>query len=139
MGLPALYDERGAHGRLMRLILDEIRVLQARPLGLRMPSDRRLLRLCELVLLDSPMAGSVAKLGAAVGLSERSIVRLFPKETGLSFGRWHTQAKLLKAFELFDQGKTVTQVALELGYSGPSAFTKMFRKTLGKTPHSGAT
>lgn len=139
MGLPALYDERGAHGRLMRLILDEIRVLQARPLGLRMPSDRRLLRLCELVLLDSPMAGSIAKLGAAVGLSERSIVRLFPKETGLSFGRWHTQAKLLKAFELFDQGKTVTQVALELGYSGPSAFTKMFRKTLGKTPHSGAT
>jgi len=139
MGLPALYDERGAPGRLMRLILDEIGVLQARPLGLRMPSDRRLLRLCELVLLDSPMAGSIAKLGAAVGLSERSIARLFPRETGLSFGRWHAQAKLLKAFELFDQGKSVTQVALELGYSGPSAFTKMFRRTLGKTPQSGAT
>jgi len=134
MQLPALYDERGMDGRVMKLILDEVGHLPAQPLGLRMPSDARLLRLCELVLRDLGTTDSIARLGAAVGLSERSVMRLFPKETGLSFRRWHNQARLLKAFELFNQGQSLTQVALDVGYSGPSAFAKMFRRTMGKAP-----
>ena len=134
MGFPALYDERGMAGRVMRLILEEIARLPPQPLGLRMPTDARLRRLCELVLRDLANAPSVARLGASVGLSERSVIRLFPQQTGLSFRRWHTQAKLLKAFELFDGGQSVTQVALDLGYSGPSAFSRMFRRAMGVTP-----
>jgi len=88
MELPALYDKRGMEGRMMRLILDEIARLPAQPLGLRMPSDPRLLRLCDLIL------GDLSK----------------------------------------PDGQSVTLVALELGYSGPSAFSKMFRRTLGKAP-----
>jgi AraC-like DNA-binding protein len=134
MQLPALYDERGMHGRLMALILDEVAQLPAQPLGLRMPSDARLLRLCEMVLGDLCRTDSIARLGARVGLSERSVIRLFLSETGLSFRRWHNQARLLKAFELFDQGQSLTKVALEVGYSSPSAFGKMFRRTLGRAP-----
>jgi AraC-like DNA-binding protein len=134
MALPPLYDEHGMEGRVMRLILDEVAHLPARPLSLRMPSDARLLRLCELVLSDLCKTGSIARLGAAVGLSERSVTRLFPTQTGLSFRRWLNQARLLKAFELFDEGQTLTQVALDVGYSGPSAFAKMFRRTLGSAP-----
>ena len=128
------YDERGRDGRLMRLILDEIAALPAQPLGLRMPRDARLLRLCERVLGDLSATESIAKLAASAGLSERTVTRLFPRETGLSFARWQNQARLLKAFELFDAGQSVTRVALELGYSSPSAFAKMFRRTLGKAP-----
>jgi AraC-like DNA-binding protein len=134
MELPPLYDEGGMEGRVMRLILDEIASLPAQPLGLRMPSDPRLARLCELVLRDLSAPASIARLGAEAGLSERSVIRLFPEQTGLSFSRWHNQARLLKAFELFDEGQNVTHVALELGYSGPSAFAKMFRRTMGKAP-----
>lgn len=134
MKLPALYDERGMEGRVMRLILEEIALLPAQPLGLRMPRDPRLLRLCELLLRDLSAHGSIAQLGASVGLSERSVIRLFPRETGLSFKRWHNHARILKAFELFDQRQSVTRVALELGYAGPSAFSKMFRRAMGKAP-----
>ena len=132
--LPLLYDERGTEGRVMSLILDEIAALPPQPLGLRMPGDSRLMRLCELVLSDLSTTKSIAELGAVVGLSERSVIRLFPRETGLSFGRWQKQARLLKAFELFGRGQSVTRVALELGYSGPSAFSKMFRRALGRAP-----
>ena len=132
--LPRLYDERGAGGRVMGLILDEIASLPAQPLGLRVPRDPRLLRLCGLLLRDLQRPGSIAKLGAAVGLSERSVMRLFPKETGLSLRRWHNQARLLKAFELFEQGRSVTSVALDVGYSSPSAFAKMFRRAMGRAP-----
>lgn len=134
MQLPALYDEKGMEGRLMELILDEVARLPARPLGLRMPTDPRLLKLCERLLADLCTPESVAALGAAVGLSERSVMRLFLKETGLSFRRWHNQARLLRAFELFERGESLTQIALEVGYSSPSAFAKMFRRTLGSSP-----
>lgn len=40
----------------------------------------------------------------------------------------------MKAFELFDLGRSVTYVALELGYSSPSAFSKMFRRWMGTAP-----
>jgi AraC-like DNA-binding protein len=132
--LPALYDVRGMDGRLMRLILDEIAASPEQPLGLRMPRDPRLLRLCEVVLGDLSSRHSIARLGAAVGLSERSVIRLFPRETGLSFGRWQNQAKVLKAFELMQQTGSVTRTALDVGYSSPAAFTKMFRRTMGRAP-----
>lgn len=136
IGLPALYDERGTGGRIMRLILDEVASLPAQPLGLRVPRDPRLIRLCGLLLRDLSTPGSIAQLGASVGLSERSVMRLFPRETGLTFRRWHNQARLLKAFELFDQGRSVTRVALEVGYSSPSAFSKMFRRAMGRAPRA---
>ena len=134
MDLPPLYDERGADGRVMALILDEIAALPAQPLGLRMPKDARLLKLCERVLADLSSRTPIARLGAEVGLSERSVNRLFHRDTGLSFVKWLNQARLLKAFELFDARHSVTRVALDLGYASPSAFAKMFRRTLGKPP-----
>jgi AraC-like DNA-binding protein len=134
--LPRLYDERGMGGRIMKLIVDEISRLPPQPLGLRMPRDPRLLRLCTPLLRDVSAGGSIAQLGAGVGLSERSVMRLFAKETGLSFRRWQQQARLLKAFELFEQGRSVTRVALEVGYASPSAFAKMFRRALGRPPRA---
>jgi AraC-like DNA-binding protein/quercetin dioxygenase-like cupin family protein len=134
MAIAPRYDERGMEGRLMQLILDEVALLSPQPLGLRMPRDPRLARLCEAVLKDLSALAPIASLGAVVGLSERSVIRLFPKETGLTFGRWQKQARLLKAFELFDKGHHVTHVALELGYASPSAFSRMFRRTLGQAP-----
>jgi AraC-like DNA-binding protein len=134
MEIPPLYDERGRDGRVMRLIVDEVAALRAEPLALRMPADPRLARLCERVLDDLSATLSMASLGRGAGLSERSIMRLFPAETGLTFGRWQQQARLMQAFALFDQGLSVTQVALELGYASPAAFTKMFRRLLGAPP-----
>jgi len=136
MDIPPLYDERGRDGRVMQLIVDEISQLKPQPLGLCMPHDPRLARLCERLLADLSRTATINELGRNVGLSGRSVIRLFPRETGLSFGRWQQQARLLKAFALFDDGLGVTQVALELGYSGPSAFTKMFRRLIGQSPRS---
>jgi AraC-like DNA-binding protein len=133
--LPALYEPRGTGGHVMQLIVDEIARLPPQPLGLRMPRDKRLLKLCELVLREVARPDSLAQLGACVGLSERSVMRLFAEETGLTFRRWHNQACLLKAFELFSEGgRTVTSIALEVGYTSPSAFARMFRRALGRAP-----
>ena len=134
MDIAPLYDERGPEGRVMRLIVDEIAAARAEPMSLRMPADPRLRKLCERVLGDLSATAPIATLGREVGLSERSVIRLFPRQTGSSFGRWQQQARLLRAFALLDQGLGVTRVAMELGYASPAAFSKMFRRHMGAPP-----
>ena len=134
MKICPLYDLDGRDGRIMQVIIDEVGQLESRPLSLRMPTDRRLLRLCQYLLDSLGDTDSISRLGARVGLSERSIIRLFPLETGLTLHRWRQQARLMRAFALAEQKKAISTIAIELGYNSPSAFAKMFRKVFGKSP-----
>ena len=52
----------------------------------------------------------------------------------MSFEQWKRQAILLQALRELSDGKSVTNVALDLGYESPSAFVAMFRRALGTTP-----
>lgn len=136
MAIAPHYDPDGAEGRMMQVLVDEVGQLAQQPLSLKLPSDKRMLRLCEALLADVSSGASIAELGESVGLSERSVIRLFPKETGMSLNRWRQQARLMRAFALAEQGMTMTQIALELGYGSASAFSKMFRKLFGQAPRS---
>ena len=78
--------------------------------------------------------GTVESWARHVGLSERTLARLLTQETGMSFGRWRQQARLLRALELLASGDKIIDIALTLGYESPSAFTTMFRKQFGQTP-----
>jgi AraC-like DNA-binding protein len=132
--LPLLYDEHGAEGRVMALILDELRVLSVLPLNLPMPRETRLAKICRAILDDPASTLPLSGWGRRVGASSRTLARGFLRETGLSFGRWRQQARLLEALSRLAQGQSVTTIALDLGYESPSAFTSMFRRTLGRTP-----
>jgi AraC-like DNA-binding protein len=43
------------------------------------------------------------------------VERLFRVETGLSFGRWRQQLRLIEPLRLLAAGEPVTTVALEVG------------------------
>ncbi|HEY6370428.1 MAG TPA: helix-turn-helix domain-containing protein, partial [Candidatus Sulfotelmatobacter sp.] len=49
-------------------------------------------------------------------------------------GKWRQQLRLMRSLQLLAAGEKITNAALEAGYSTPSAFIAMFRKTLGTTP-----
>jgi len=68
------------------------------------------------------------------GASKRTIERLFLQETRLTLGQWRQQLRLMRSLQLLAAGHKITHVALEAGYSTPSAFIAMFRKILGVTP-----
>jgi AraC-like DNA-binding protein/mannose-6-phosphate isomerase-like protein (cupin superfamily) len=122
--------------RLMLLLTDEVSQLKGRQFSLRMPTDRRLQHLCEHLLRDLSQTRTIAQLGQLVGLSERSVVRLFTVETGLTPSRWRQQARLMHAFVLTERGLSMTRISTELGYSTVSAFSKMFSKVFGETPRT---
>jgi AraC-like DNA-binding protein len=62
------------------------------------------------------------------------VERLFHDDVGMSFGKWRQQLRLMQAMRLLAEGAKVTHAALEAGYSTPSGFIFMFRKSLGTTP-----
>ena len=132
--LPKLYDPAGPDGRLMEVILDQLRQLKPTPLYLPSPADARLKRIADAIAADPADRTPLADWAKRAGASARTLARLFVKETGLTFGAWRQQARLLKALEWLADGRPVTAVALDLGYESPSAFIAMFRRALRVSP-----
>ncbi|MBV8120503.1 MAG: helix-turn-helix transcriptional regulator [Alphaproteobacteria bacterium] len=131
---PLDYDTSGRMGHVEALFLDEIRTLDAQPLHIPMPRDKRLRRVCEGLLRDPGRRQTLAEWSAVAGASSRTLARLFERETGLRFVDWRNQVRLAEALVRLAQGQDVAAVARAAGYDSPSAFSAMFRTTLGKTP-----
>ncbi|AKU89951.1 AraC family transcriptional regulator [Vulgatibacter incomptus] len=132
--LPAFYALDGRDGRVMALLLDEIGRMPTLSLSAPLPRDPRLARLCR-TLLDAPsLEVGIDTMAARAGMSRRSFTRLFREQTGMSFSAWRQQACLFTALTRLGSGATITEVALDLGYGSPSAFTAVFSRLLGAPP-----
>jgi AraC-like DNA-binding protein len=98
------------------------------------PADPRL-RDVAAILADDPAAPrTLAELGRAAGASERTLSRLFRRDTGMTFPQWRAQLRLQHAMLLLAGGGTVTGAATASGYSNVSAFIAAFRDAFGITP-----
>jgi AraC-like DNA-binding protein/mannose-6-phosphate isomerase-like protein (cupin superfamily) len=132
-------DSRVAHdSRMIGLLEDEIEraIAEAEdsPLVLPMPGDERALALARYVLEKPWISESVDGLAKQHGVTRRTLERRFRDETGMSFGMWRQKARLLDSIRLLAEGKSVTDTALDCGYSSVSAFIAAFKGTFGYTP-----
>jgi AraC-like DNA-binding protein/quercetin dioxygenase-like cupin family protein len=130
----APYEADSRHGRLTGLILDELRTLPILPLHLPRPVDARVRRICDRIQRHPDDASTMADWADKLDVDVKTIQRLFAKETGMTFGQWRQQARLLKAMEYLARGDKVVDIALALGYDSPSAFATMFKRQFGQTP-----
>lgn len=132
--LPLHYDENGPAGHVVALLLAELHSAETLPLHLPMPCDKRLRALCG-ALLDAPGdPRTLEQWAPSANASPRTLARLFVAETGLTFGAWRQQARVLEAMGRLGSGTPVTEVALDLGYDSVSAFSAMFRRAAGASP-----
>jgi len=132
--LPIEYDLDGRDGRIMSLILDEIRGAPRIPLSVPMPSNERLARICKTILSDPSQHDALDDWAHAAAMGRRTFTRSFRRETGMSFATWRQQVRLMDALSRLATGHSVTSTALDVGYNSPSAFIAMFRRELGTTP-----
>jgi AraC-like DNA-binding protein len=132
--LPRLYDESGADGRLVRVLLDRLVALPDEPLHLPMPADRSLRAIAGRFAKRPEAKLTLADAARDAAMSPRSFARHFRSETGMAFGAWQRQARLLRALELLGEGHSVGDVAFRLGYDSTCAFIAMFRRAFGTTP-----
>ena len=136
--VPLDWEPDTRDGRLMMLLLDELRQEPVLPLHLPQPSEPRLARICRAIVRHPERQDGVADWARELGVDPKTVHRLFVRYTGMTFGRWRQQARLLAAMERLARGDRVLDVALDLGYESPSAFAAMFRKALGESPSAFA-
>jgi AraC-like DNA-binding protein len=124
--------------RMVGLLEDEVKSAvesAGKPaLTLPMPSDERALALAHRVLEQPLSRDTVHELAQQHGVARRTLERRFRGETGMSFGMWRQKARLLDSIRLLAEGKSVTDAALDTGYSSVSAFIAAFKNTFGYTP-----
>ena len=128
------YPEQGPQARLMQVILDRLPGLEVAPLNLPQPQHPRIRHIAKVLDDDPADERTLEALAKDAGVAGRTAARLFQKDTGLSFGKWRQQLRLLKALESLGAGASVMQAALDVGYNDVSSFIAVFRDAFGETP-----
>lgn len=131
---PWTWEPRSREARRVAVLLDELRQVEAAPLSLPLATDARVRRVCSALERDPADDRDLDAFARTAGASPRHLARLFVTETGLTFGAWRQQLRLLRALERLAAGASVLEVAIDLGYGSASSFGAMFRRALGTSP-----
>lgn len=132
--LSPAYDEAGADGRLVAVLLDQLRSADEVAYSLPWPTSPLLDTLCQALQRQPDSSRTLQSWSAELGVSEKTLSRLFRAETGLTFRAWRQRLRLFGALLPLEQGERVTDVALAFGYDSTSAFIAAFREQFGETP-----
>jgi len=125
-------DPRHAH--LAEVFLDRLASAERVMLHVPMPSDARLAHLSVLLRQETSIDVAVPAIARKVGMSARTLQRLFRDETGMRFVEWRQRLKLIHAIASLSAGASVTEAGAEAGYANTSAFIAAFRLHMGETP-----
>lgn len=129
------YPPGGPEERLVRVILDRLPALAVTPLlHLPEPTSPPLRRITAALAEDPADRRTLEAWAASVAMTKRTASRRFLAETGMTFGRWRQQFRLLLAVERLGAGGSVSEVAFEVGYEDVSSFISAFKAALGETP-----
>lgn len=131
---PLLYDIDGREGRIIDLLLAEIARMPNAPYQVSMPSDPRLLRICNAILADPSDPRDIDEWADLAAMGRRTLTRSFKQETGMGLAVWRQQVRLMEALSMLAAGASITQVTYEVGYDSPSGFAAMFRRAFGVPP-----
>lgn len=122
--------------RAEAVVLDLLQPLPALPIEVPLPVDERVRAVADTLLADPADPRSLESHARAIGVSRRTLTRLFAHDTGMSFDRWRTHMRLRAALPLLADGRPVSQVAHAVGYATASSFLAAFRRTVGTSPRA---
>ncbi len=134
ISLGVLNRDVRSQANLIGFLVDQMCALPMIPLQLPLPTDERARRAATWIRENPDHSGSLKQISKRVSASVRTLERLFQKETGMTFGKWRQQLRLLHALRLLAAGRPVTAAALDVGYDSASAFIAAFKKFFGTTP-----
>ncbi|WP_413738530.1 helix-turn-helix domain-containing protein [Sodalis sp. RH21] len=132
--VPEQYDSEGHDGMLVKVLIAQLQKLPDAGFSLSWPSSPTLMRVCREIQSTPDAAHGIIQWAAKTGMSVRTFSRRFKKETGVTFGEWKKHMRLLESVVMLKNNRSVTQVALDLGYSSTAAFTFAFGQMFGVSP-----
>lgn len=120
--------------KLHDLVIEQLRRLPVQNFHLPWPQSPQLHRICETLYANPADTRGAEDWSRELGTSSRTLARRFEKEVGITLREWRHRLRLFLALEWLCAGRTVTEIALDLGYASTSAFTFMFRQEMGCPP-----
>ena len=119
---------------VVRLILQELTETPDAPTFLPLPQGAVGRRVAELALADARCELDIDQLASRGATSVRTISRLFPAETGLTFKAWRQRARIVVAIDHLAAGSSIARVASQVGFASTAAFSFAFRQVTETTP-----
>jgi AraC-like DNA-binding protein len=127
-------EDVGYVDKLNGMIVEQLKRLSVVDFHLPWPHSRMLRKLCEALYANPADSRSLDDWGRNLGASARTLARRFEHELGISLREWRYRLRLLLALHWLGTQRSVTDIALALGYASTSAFTYMFRQEMGCSP-----
>lgn len=120
--------------RLLQVLLDQLH--HAELIGSYLPHTEHptLKQLLDFLHADPANNSTLEDLAKQINMTERTLARLSLKELSMSLNEWRQRLKVMKAMSMLDEGRTVENIALDLGYANSSAFINMFKRWMKITP-----
>lgn len=101
---------------------------------LRVPESGLVAPIVAAVQADPSDATQLGEWAMRLGVSARTITRVFLAETGLGFAKWVAAARVQYAITLLAAGDDIDGIAYTVGYRSASAFGTAFRRVTGMSP-----
>ncbi|MEM8859419.1 MAG: helix-turn-helix domain-containing protein [Chloroflexota bacterium] len=79
------------------------------------------------------------EIAEAVNTNASYLSRIFSQEVGITLWDFLARLRMQVAQELilnFSQSKTITEIAMQVGYNDPAYFTKVFKAHAGLSPNA---
>ncbi len=98
------------------------------------PIDPRIARVCGWLRRELPERIEVAELADTVGLSSSRLSHLFRQQTGVTLRRFLLHLKMNQVLAQWEQGKSLSQLALEAGFYDQPHFVRTARGMFDALP-----
>jgi len=102
--------------------------------GIRFKSDDRVNAVINLVKLSSVKPININLIARAVNLSETRLMILFKEYTGIPLRRYRLWHLMARAASLMTGGASLTDAAMQAGFSDAAHFCRNFKKHFGMSP-----
>lgn len=132
--LPVDYQADTHANLVVSLLLEELKRCNALNLLLPWPDDARYHNICEYLIHHPSDARSIPQWASELYISAKTFERQFLQLTGISFGKWRQQARLLYSLEALSEGLPIIDIAFQFGYSSHSAYSAAFKDFFGQRP-----
>lgn len=119
---------------MLQMLFEEIEEKPDSNLTLPLPQDTRLKKVTDSLIADPAQRLSLAEWGRRVGATERTLARLFRRETGLRYTEWCNRLLLAVAWQGLANGASNDRLSLMLGFSSGDSFGHWFRRVANTCP-----
>lgn len=120
---------------ILDLLIEEYQIEALPPKGVRVSDDLRIQQIVQYVNRNFQQNLSLSALAEELYLSPSALSRFFKKQTGIYFVDYVNQVRArFGLVELIYSDASITEIAVNSGFSNLSVFSRVFKGIYGMTP-----